>query len=111
MARPLVILGSARGAGETRRAVDLAFPLGSIDLATLGDHKIGGYDYAHSNAHDDFLSIVDMILATDIIVFGKQGPGRSGHKPIEERRRHKAIGGLQPRFLFGLKPKAKGVGN
>ena len=35
MTLPLVILGSARPDGETRRAVDLAFPSGTAELVVL----------------------------------------------------------------------------
>jgi putative NADPH-quinone reductase len=66
--KPLVILGSARRSGETRRAVDIAFPAGSIDLATLCDHQISGYDYTHLNADDDFQFVVDLMLAANTIV-------------------------------------------
>jgi hypothetical protein len=51
---PLVILGSARPDGETRRAVDLAFPPGTAELVVLPNFSIGGYDYQHFNANDAF---------------------------------------------------------
>lgn len=66
---PLVILGSARADGETRRAVDLAFPDGSIRLANLPDFAIGGYAYDHLNAEDAFGSIADEMVAAEKIVF------------------------------------------
>jgi NADPH-dependent FMN reductase len=67
--KPLVILGSARADGDTRRAVDIAFPDGSIDLVILAHRQVGGYDYAHANERDDFLPAVDAMLAADRIVF------------------------------------------
>jgi len=69
MAQPLVILGSARPDGDTRRAVDIAFPAGGIDLVILAHRHIGGYDYAHGNDKDDFQPVVDAMLRTDRIVF------------------------------------------
>ena len=69
MARPLVILGSARPDGETRRAVDIAFPPGTVALAILPNHAIGGYDYGHANAVDDFAAIADAMTAAPAIVF------------------------------------------
>lgn len=69
MSKPFVILGAARQAGETRRAVDIAFPNGLIDLTILSEHHIGGYDYAHSNVDDAFLAIVDGMLTAKTIVF------------------------------------------
>jgi len=68
-AQPLVILGSARSNGETRRAVDLAFPQATARLAVLPDFAIGGYSYDHLNANDAFGTIADAMVATDKIVF------------------------------------------
>jgi multimeric flavodoxin WrbA len=67
--KPFVILGAARQGGETRRAVDIAFPNGLIDLTILSEHHVGGYDYAHSNADDGFPAIVGGMLAAKTIVF------------------------------------------
>jgi hypothetical protein len=69
MPRPLVILGSARPDGETRRAVDIAFPNGSAQLVVLPHHAIGGYDYGHTNAGDDFSAIAAAMTAAQSIVF------------------------------------------
>ncbi|HYS44967.1 MAG TPA: NAD(P)H-dependent oxidoreductase, partial [Rhizomicrobium sp.] len=69
MPLPLVILGSARPDGETRRAVDIAFPDGNIDLTVLPNFAIGGYDYAHLNARDAFGAIADAMAAADKIIF------------------------------------------
>ena len=69
MALPLVILGSARPDGETRKAVDIAFPPGTVALAILPSHAIGGYDYGHANAGDDFAAIADAMVAATAVVF------------------------------------------
>jgi multimeric flavodoxin WrbA len=69
MPRPLVILGSARPDGETRRAVDIAFPNGSAQLVILPHCAIGGYDYGHTNAGDDFFAIAEAMTAAQSIVF------------------------------------------
>jgi multimeric flavodoxin WrbA len=69
MTPPLVILGSARPDGETRRAVDIAFPDGSAELVILPNFAIGGYDYAHLNAQDAFGPIAEAMAATDKIIF------------------------------------------
>jgi multimeric flavodoxin WrbA len=69
MKPPLVILRSARPDGETRRAVDLAFPDGSAELVILPNFAIGGYDYAHLNAQDAFGAVAQAMVATDKIVF------------------------------------------
>lgn len=69
MAPPLVILGSARVNGETRKAIDIAFAPGTVDLLVLAQHHIGGYDYAHGNAEDGFGLVADAMHAADKIVF------------------------------------------
>jgi multimeric flavodoxin WrbA len=69
MTLPLVILGSARPDGETRRAVEIAFPDGSAELAILPNFAIGGYDYGHFNAQDAFGPIAKAMTATDKIIF------------------------------------------
>jgi multimeric flavodoxin WrbA len=69
MARPLVILGSARTDGETGKAVALAFPGGSADFIALPHYRIGGYDYAHCNADDDFAGIAIRMQEAGAIVF------------------------------------------
>ena len=68
MVLPLVILGSARPDGDTRRAVDIAFAPGMADIVTLAEHHIGGYDYAHANAEDEFGAVADAMHAADRIV-------------------------------------------
>jgi hypothetical protein len=67
--KPLVILGSARSDGETRRAVNIAFAPGTIDLAILPNAVIGGYDYDHRNAGDGFGAIAGAMRDADGIVF------------------------------------------
>jgi multimeric flavodoxin WrbA len=69
MALPLVILGSARPDGETRRAVDIAFATGSPELLILPNFALGGYDYGHLNAQDAFGAIADAMAAAEKIVF------------------------------------------
>jgi multimeric flavodoxin WrbA len=65
----LVILGSARPDGETRKAVDIAFPPGTSELVVLPDFTIGGYDYNHFNTGDAFDGIAAKMAAADGIVF------------------------------------------
>jgi multimeric flavodoxin WrbA len=67
--KPLVILGSARPDGKTRRAVDLAFPPGTAELAILPNFAIGGYDYRHFNADDGFGGIAQQMARAEKIIF------------------------------------------
>ena len=64
-----MILGSARPDGETRRAVDLAFPGDSARLVILPDFAIGGYAYNHLNADDAFGPIADAMVVSEKIIF------------------------------------------
>jgi multimeric flavodoxin WrbA len=81
MTLPLVILGSARADGETRKAVDLAFPPGTAELVVLPDFTIGGYDYIHGNAGDGFDTIAQkmadagkIVLATPVYWYAMSAP-------------------------------------
>jgi multimeric flavodoxin WrbA len=67
--KPLVILGSARSDGETRRAINIAFAPETIDLAILPNVVIGGYDYNHINANDGFGAIAEAMRDAASIVF------------------------------------------
>jgi putative NADPH-quinone reductase len=69
LSKPLVILGTARHRGETRRAVEISFPNETKDLVVVTDYKISCYDYCHENVTDDFLSVVKDMLKADTIVF------------------------------------------
>ena len=67
--KPLVILGSARPDGETRRAVDIVFAPGTATLIVLPNYALGGYDYGHANAGDDFAAMARAMAAAQTIVF------------------------------------------
>jgi multimeric flavodoxin WrbA len=66
---PLVILGSARGNGETFQAIHIAFPRGGVDIVDLLSLSISPYDYDGKNADDDFVSVVERMLKAEDIVF------------------------------------------
>lgn len=70
MTPPLVLNGSARRDGDTARAIATfvpAFP-GAV-TAVLCQTRIAPYVYAPARLDDDFLPLVDAMLATDDIVF------------------------------------------
>lgn len=70
MTPPLVLNGSARRDGDTTRAVaalSTRFP--GIKTAVLCQARIAPYVYAPARKDDDFLGVVDAMLATDDIVF------------------------------------------
>ena len=68
MTRPIVILGSSKSDGETRRAVDMAFE-GRADCLDLQNYDFGPYDYNNANKGDDFGKVIDAVLPRDTVVF------------------------------------------
>ncbi len=68
MEEPVVIMGSSRSQGETRRAIDIAFA-NKLDCFDLRTHTIAPYDYDYANKNDDFLGIIDQLLPRRAIIF------------------------------------------
>ena len=75
-----VLLGSSRGDGNTRMAVDLALGGTAVEVIDLGQLDIGMYDYDHANASDDFLPLIERlaskslwILATPVYWYAMSG--------------------------------------
>ena len=62
MSKTLIILGSSRGDGNTRKVVDYILENNSIDLIDLLDYKIGYYDYAYHTKGDDYLPLMHSII-------------------------------------------------
>ncbi len=70
MANPIIILGSARSNGNTRLVAEQIAQLLSCDIIDLNDYAIGYYDYEHRNEGDDFLPLLERIVANyDAIIF------------------------------------------
>lgn len=67
--RPLIILGSARSEGNTRRAVDYLIQLNDCEVIDLNDWNFSYYDYEHRNREDDFIRIIERVLQHDILIF------------------------------------------
>lgn len=67
--RTLLILGSSRSNGNTRKVVDRLRILHDCDLIDLNDWQFSYYDYEHKNKDDDFIKIIDQLLEYDILVF------------------------------------------
>jgi multimeric flavodoxin WrbA len=68
MATPLILLGSSRGDGETKRAVSIALE-DRADCLDLQNYDIGLYDYENANRRDDFLKVIDLVWQRETIVF------------------------------------------
>ncbi len=67
--KTLLILGSSRSNGNTRKVLDRLRNLHPCDLIDLNDWEFSYYDYEHKNRDDDFVKIVDQLLSYDILVF------------------------------------------
>jgi ribosomal-protein-alanine N-acetyltransferase len=61
-----LLLGSSRGDGNTRMAVDLALGGQAVEVIDLGQLDIGVYDYGHANASDDFLPLVERLASKSL---------------------------------------------
>ncbi len=57
----VVILGSSRSDGNTRRAVDAALTHTHVEIVDLGTFDIGHYDYQHRNQADAFLPLIERL--------------------------------------------------
>lgn len=62
----VVILGSSRSDGNTRRAVDAVLGARSVRIVDLSRLRISPYDYEHRNADDDFLRTVESIVPASL---------------------------------------------
>ena len=68
--KPVIILGSSRRDGHTRKAVDELNKHLGCDIIDLADHRIGHYDYEHNNVEDDFLPLIQQIIEKyDLFIF------------------------------------------
>lgn len=67
--KPLIILGSSRGDGNTRKLVESIFHEKEMDLIDLTQYNINYYTYDYRHADDDFLSLAEKMLQYDKIVF------------------------------------------
>ena len=68
--RKIIIFGSSRSDGETRKIVNELIKISGSDLIDLNDYKISYYDYEHKNLDDDYLPLVRTIIANyDVLIF------------------------------------------
>jgi multimeric flavodoxin WrbA len=68
--KKVLILGSSRKDGYTRKAVDRLQEFSDFDVIDLLDYKISHYDYSHENAGDDCLELMRKIIYNyDMLIF------------------------------------------
>jgi multimeric flavodoxin WrbA len=70
MTKKLIILGSSRKDGDTRKIADELIKFSGWDLIDLNDYNFSYYDYEHKNPDDDYLPLVRKIIAEyDVLIF------------------------------------------
>lgn len=68
--RKIIILGSSRKDGDTKKMVDELVNISNWDCIDLNDYNISYYDYEHKNLDDDYLSLMRQIIANyDVLIF------------------------------------------
>ena len=68
--KKLVILGSSRKDGDTKRIVDELVNISGWDVIDLNDFNISYYDYEHRNLNDDFLDLTRRIIKNyEVLIF------------------------------------------
>ena len=68
--RTIIILGSSRKDGHTKKAVDTLRSLSDFDVLDLNDYNISYYDYEHKNVNDDYLNLIQNVINNyDILIF------------------------------------------
>ena len=79
--KKVIILGSARQHGETKKVIDTLLDISDWDLIDLTDFKISHFDYEHQNRGDDFIGLMKritdnyevMIFATPVYWYAMSG--------------------------------------
>ncbi len=68
--KKLIILGSSRRDGDTKKITNHLQSKHDMDIIDLQDYKISYYDYNHANKDDDFIPLMKKIIANyDTLIF------------------------------------------
>ena len=68
--KKVIILGSSRNNGETKKVVSELIRISDWDLIELTDYNISHFDYEHSNRNDDYIDLLKRITADyDVLIF------------------------------------------
>jgi len=65
----IIVMGSSRSDGETRKMVDEFAAASGADIIDLRDKNISYFDYEDKNKNDDFIPTMEKVLEYDRIVF------------------------------------------
>ena len=66
--KTIIILGSSRSYGDTRRFVDAVLEKVDADFIDLNDLNIGYYDYEYQNQDDDYLPTMKKVVEYENII-------------------------------------------
>jgi multimeric flavodoxin WrbA len=61
----VVIFGSSRSFGHTRKVIDDILGLSGISLFDLNNFNISPFDYEHRNSNDDFIPLIEKLIEYD----------------------------------------------
>lgn len=68
--KKVIILGSSRKNGETKKVVTELIRISDWDLIDLTDFKISHFDYEHLNKNDDFIELIKKITDSyEVLIF------------------------------------------
>lgn len=68
--KKVILLGSSRKNGETKKVVAELIRISGWDLIDLTDFNISHFDYEHLNRNDDFIGLIKKITANyDVLIF------------------------------------------
>lgn len=65
----VIVLGSARRDGHTRKMVDRLVAITGMSVIDLNDFDIGYFEYDNYDRDDDFLKLIEALLKYDLFVF------------------------------------------
>lgn len=68
--KKVIILGSSRKDGETKKVVNELMRISDWDLIDLTEFNISHFDYEHLNRHDDYIDLIRRITDIyDVLIF------------------------------------------
>ena len=61
----VIIFGSSRSFGHTRKVIDDILGSRGINLFDLNNFDISPFDYEHRNSNDDFIPLIEKLIEYD----------------------------------------------
>ena len=65
----IIIFGSSRSQGDTRKVVDYCLDQLDFEFVDLNEYQISYYDYEHRNKDDDFMPLFERVAQHHKILF------------------------------------------